>query len=78
MYKIPHIKKGAPSELIKNGFAYMYLTSDNDENWTLSKINIMDNEKSFLATTLAPVYQSEVNLMFQNGRIYKNITIIPE
>ncbi|XP_065159044.1 plancitoxin-1 [Atheta coriaria] len=59
LYKIPHIKKGAPSELIKNGFAYMYLTSDNDENWTLSNINIMDNEKSFLATTLAPVYQSE-------------------
>lgn len=68
LYKIPHIKKGAPSELIKNGFAYMYLTSDNDENWTLSNINIMDNEKSFLATTLAPVYQSKVNFYVSKWR----------
>lgn len=55
MYKIPKISQSS-NPLIKNGEAYIYMTSDNaDSGWKVSKKSISSNT-SIPGYTLAPLY----------------------
>lgn len=65
MYKLPQIKH--EPKLIKGGLAYIYITSNNFKEWTLSNISIL-NDNSMLGLTLEPLLSGKV--------FYKNKSII--
>jgi len=57
LYKMPHIKKG-PNRIVKKGVGYLYITSNNVTDWTLSELSI-NYTMSFLSNTLDPLYSNK-------------------
>ena len=59
VYKFPKIKNG--EKPLDTGYRYAFITSNDNNGWTLSEYGVNDSKNSIFGQTLAPIYSTKLS-----------------